>query len=94
MHGELVAVSLLTQLCASSMPEAQIVELLQLYQRIGLPSTFEALGLTEGLDEVARRVAQTTVATSPYVGNFEIKVTEQVLSDAMLRADRLARSVQ
>ncbi|HMZ86709.1 MAG TPA: glycerol dehydrogenase [Giesbergeria sp.] len=94
LHGELVAVSLLTQLCASSMPEAQIVELLQLYQRIGLPSTFEALGLTEVLDEVARRVAQTTVATSPYVGNFEIKVTEQVLSDAMLRADRLARSVQ
>ncbi|MFT3803202.1 MAG: glycerol dehydrogenase [Burkholderiaceae bacterium] len=92
LHGEQVAVGLLIQLCAGATPEVPPEELIAFYRSIGLPCSLRDLGCTRPLDEVLPAIVERTVRTSPYIGNFEVEVTESVLADAVLRADRLARA--
>ncbi|MCU0870527.1 MAG: glycerol dehydrogenase [Burkholderiales bacterium] len=95
LHGEQVAVGLLVQLCAMPAPDADIDvdDLIRWYRAIGLPATLHDLGLADPVDAVADLVAQRTVATAPYIGNFECPVTAPMLADAIRTAQRRVDAV-
>ena len=87
LHGEQVAVGLLIQLQADAAPGIDVLDLRRFYDRIGLPSTLLALGLTEPLESVAPMIVECVLRTAPYIGNFRSVLTQQhLLASLMLAA--------
>lgn len=84
LHGELVALGTLTQLAAGQRDAEEIAELRVFFERINLPTSFAALGVTEEKD--LTRIAEVSL-TAPYAGNYLRPLEPHDLVAAMRRLD-------
>ena len=80
LHGEMVALGTLTQLAAGQGSADEIAELTGFFDRIGLPTTFSAFGITQQAD--FQRMAEISL-TAPYAANFQRPLSADDLVAAM-----------
>ncbi|WP_417767369.1 glycerol dehydrogenase [Stappia sp.] len=84
LHGEMVALGTLTQLAAGQGSKEEIEELTAFFERMGLPVSFEAFGLTEKADFL--KMAEISL-TAPYAGNYMRQLRPEDLVTAMRALD-------
>jgi glycerol dehydrogenase len=93
-HGEKVNFGVLTQLLLEGKPDGEIEDFLAFSRRLGLPVTFESLGLPEPDAETLETVARAAAATEPYAETIHnaFDVTWRDVRDAMVAADEAGRA--
>lgn len=84
LHGEMVALGTLTQLAAGQGSAWEIADLAAFLGRIGLPTSFAGLGVTEDAD--FRRMADVAL-TAPYATNYARPLAAEDLVAAMRSLD-------
>ncbi len=67
LHGEMVALGTLTQLAAGQGTREEVAALAAYFQRLGLPTSFAAFGITDEADFV--RMAEPSL-TAPYAAHY------------------------
>ena len=91
LHGEMVAMGLLTQLMIENQ-EAEARQVAAFFARVGLPIHLEQLSLSphdKGVLDTVMEVAM----LFPYVGNEPFTVTAETLLAASLQADALGKDI-
>lgn len=84
LHGEMVALGTLTQLAAGQGTCKEIRELSAFFEGLGLPTSFEAFGITE--DAALKRMAEVALS-APYASNYQKKLDVGDLMRAMRMLD-------
>lgn len=84
-HGEKVAFGTITQLVMEDAPELE--DVLDFCASVGLPMTFEQLGVTDKSYERVLEVAKLACAPNDTLGNMPFAVTPELVANAMLAAD-------
>ncbi len=84
LHGEMVALGTLTQLAAGQGTRKEIRELSAFFEGLGLPTSFEAFGITE--DAALKRMAEVALS-APYASNYQKKLDVGDLMRAMRMLD-------
>jgi len=92
-HGELVHFGTCVQLVLEGRPRDLIHDVFTFGHEIGLPETFEEIGLKEIEDEDLWKVAEKTAAISETIHKMAIEVTPQKVFDAMKVADGIGKTV-
>lgn len=92
-HGEKVAFGTLTQLVLENADESEIHAVLSFCRSVGLPTTFADLGLQGVTREELMRVAEAACAPTDTMGNMPFPVTAEMVADALLAADAIARAL-
>ena len=90
-HGEKVNFGTLTQLVLENMPIEDLEDILDWMTDIGLPVTFEELGITDTSREHLIPVAEAACAESDTIHNLPFEVNPEMVYNAMLAADRFGR---
>ncbi len=90
-HGEKVAFGTIAQLVLENAAPEEIEQVIEFCQSLGLPTTLEELGITEGVEEKIREVAAATCAEGETIHNFPYVVTPEMVFNAILLADRLGQ---
>ena len=90
-HGEKVNFGTLTQLVLENIPLDDLGELLDWMTEIGLPVTFEQLGITDTSREHLLPAAEAACAENDTIGNLPFPVDAEKVYNAMLAADRFGR---
>tara|TARA_R110001583_G_scaffold96582_2_gene240929 strand:- start:894 stop:2051 length:1158 start_codon:yes stop_codon:yes gene_type:complete len=86
MHGEMVAVGLVTQLMMEN-NFGEYERVVKLFREIGLPCTYSDLGLNlESGDEAIRKVIESAFDL-PFIHNQPFKMTPENLRQAMVNVD-------
>lgn len=91
LHGEKVAFGTRVQLILEDAPQEEQTAVLNLCRNVGLPVTLSELGITQGVEEKARQVAQASCQPDNPMHNMPGKITPQQVFDAILLADELGR---
>ena len=92
-HGEKVNFGTLTQLVLENMDEDDLLELIDWMVTVGLPVTFEELGITDTSREHLRPAAEAACADNDTLHNLPFDVDADRVIDAMLAADAYGRAV-
>ena len=92
LHGEMVAMGVLTQLVLEEWLE-EAERAARFFRAIGLPVCLEQLGLSPQSSSELESVVQSALAF-PFITNMPIEVTADNLGAAVLGADKLGRSLQ
>ena len=92
MHGEKVAFGLISQLMLESQPQLVVDEVLAFSESVGLPITFEQVGIGNPSQELLERVAKRATAPGETIHNEPIAVTPECVMEAMRAADSVAIS--
>lgn len=92
LHGEKVAFGTLTQMVLENREESEILEVIAFCQEVGLPTTFEELGIPEVTREDLEKVASLANAKDDTMGNMPFEVTDDAIVGAMYVVDELARA--
>lgn len=92
LHGEVVAFGILVQLIIEGRPLEEITEIYEFFDAVGLPSTFEMLGIGDASEEDIMKVAEESLKSYWDVEPFP--VTAQAVYDAIVMADILGRKYQ
>lgn len=87
MHGEKVAFGLVAQLMLESQPETIIQEVLAFSSAVGLPTTFADIGIGDPAQDLLRTIAERATAPGETIHNEPIKVTPEMVVDALQAAD-------
>lgn len=87
LHGEVVAFGILVQLIIEGRPEEEIKEIYDFFKAVGLPATFEDLGIKDVTSEEIMKVAEESLKSYWDVEPFP--VTAQKIYDAIVMADIL-----
>ena len=90
-HGEKVAFGTLTQLVLENADEDLIDEVVTFCMDVGLPTTFEDLGITEVDPAALMEAATAAAAPTDTLGNEPVEITPQKVYDAMIAADAIGR---
>ena len=90
-HGEKVNFGTLTQLVLENMPIEDLEDILDWMTDIGLPVTFEELGITDTSREHLMPVAVAACAENDTIHNLPFEVDPEKVYNAMLAADRFGR---
>jgi glycerol dehydrogenase len=90
-HGELVHFGTCVQLVLEDRQSDLIHEVFTLGHQIGLPETFEEIGLKEITDEDIWKVAEKTTNETETIHKMAIEVTPQRVFDAMKTVDQIGR---
>ncbi|QGH61346.1 iron-containing alcohol dehydrogenase [Serratia proteamaculans] len=90
-HGEKVTFGTLTQLVLQNSSEAQINEVLDFCVSIGLPVTFEELGIKHNVKEKMRVVAEKSCSPGETIFNMPFTVDADSVYSALLIANQLGR---
>lgn len=94
-HGEKVAFGTLTQLVLENADTDLLEEVIFFCQEVGLPTTFEEMGIEELTDEVKAELMQAAINASDPVGdtlgNEPVVITPEKVYAAMIGADALGR---
>ena len=85
MHGEMVALGTLVQLCAGQGDSDEIASLRAFFAELGLPVSLAALGVREDVDRY--RIADVSLL-APYAGNYFKSLEAADMVSAMRRLDR------
>lgn len=91
LHGEMVAIGLLTQLSLEGKAE-EAREVAAFFARVGLPVHLGQLSLSSDDEPALRRVVEVAL-TIPIIANEPFEVTPDSLRAAMLEADTLGMEV-
>ena len=89
LHGEVVAFGVLVQLIVEGAPKAEIDEMYDFFNAVGLPTTFADLGIPEVTDEEIMKVAECSMHSYWDVEPFT--VNPQMVFDCIKMADVLGR---
>jgi glycerol dehydrogenase len=87
MHGEKVAFGLLAQLMLESQPSSVVEEVLAFSRSVGLPTTFEEVGMANPSQELLESIAVRATAPGETIHNEPIPITPELVLDAMRAAD-------
>ncbi|NQU57633.1 MAG: glycerol dehydrogenase [Rhodospirillales bacterium] len=91
LHGEEVAVGLLTQLVLEGHDDAFINDMLAFYEAIGLPSTLQQLGLADVTDAHLKAIADFAARPQSRIHNMAMPINAGMLKDALNRANSMAK---
>jgi glycerol dehydrogenase len=91
LHGELVAMGLMTQLQLEQRPE-EALRVATFFAEVGLPTHFDQIGMTADQADDLQEVAIATM-DFPFLGNLGFEVTAQQVHQAMLAAHQLGAEV-
>ena len=91
-HGEKVNFGTLTQLVLENIPEEELSDILDWMTAVGLPVTFEELGITDTSREHLMPVAEAACAADDTLHNMPFEVTPEIVYNAMLAADAYGRA--
>ncbi len=87
MHGEKVAFGLLAQLMLESQPSPVVGEVLAFSRSVGLPTTFEDVGVANPSQEILETIAVRATAPGETIHNEPMPVTPKLVVEAMRAAD-------
>lgn len=87
LHGEVVAFGVLVQLIVEGAPSEELDELYDFFHTVGLPSTFEDLGIKGATREDIMKVAETSMHSYWDVEPFT--VNPQMIFDGIMMANTL-----
>ena len=87
LHGEVVAFGILVQLIVEGAPAEEIEEMYDFFEAVGLPTTFEDLGIADATDEDIMRVAEASMHSYWDVEPFT--VNPQMVFDGIQMANIL-----
>lgn len=90
-HGEKVAFGTLTQLVLENADEDLLDEVISFCMEVGLPTTFEDLGIDKVSEEKLMEAATAAAAPTDTLGNEPIEITPEKVYAAMVGADALGR---
>ena len=90
-HGEKVAFGTITQLVLENVDEEELEEVIFFCIDVGLPVTFEELGIGNVTDEELRKVALTATAEGDTIHNLPFPVTVDSVVAALKAADAYGR---
>jgi glycerol dehydrogenase len=95
MHGEKVGFGIITQLCLDDELEvARKYEIIDFEIRLGLPVTFQELGLIDVTRERFEEIGQVCAGPGSLCTNHPFPVTAVDVVDAMIAADALGQARQ
>jgi len=94
MHGEKVAFGVIVQLMLESQPGAVVDEVLAFSTSVGLPVTFEGIGMKEPGSEVLNRIAQRATAPGETIHNEPFPVTPEAVVEALRAANKAGERFQ
>lgn len=89
LHGEKVAFGTLSQLVLENRPMDELHTMIQFCKKLGLPTTFKALGIDQVGDEKLMRAAAASCAENDTMCNMPFEVTPEAVLSAMKVADAL-----
>lgn len=89
LHGEVVAFGCLVQLIVEGAPTAEIDQLYDFFNAVGLPTTFADLGIAEATDEDIMKVAEASMHSYWDVEPFT--VNPRMVFDGIKMADALGK---
>ncbi len=92
LHGEKVAFGTLTQLILEDRDTDLIEGVIGFMLTVGLPVTFEGIGLLDVTRDDLRRAADAAVKEGETIHNEPFKVTAEDVMDAMIMANALGHS--
>lgn len=92
MHGEKVAFGLLAQLMLESQPSSVVEEVLAFSRSVGLPTTFEEVGIANPSDELLKAIAARATVPGETIHNEPMPVTAKMVVEAMRAADAAGAS--
>ena len=90
-HGEKVNFGTLTQLVLENTPEDELSDILSWMVEIGLPVTFEELGITDTGKEHLMPAAFAACSDDDTLHNLPVEVSPEIVYNAMLAADAFGR---
>lgn len=90
-HGEKVAFGTITQLVLENAPIDEIYEVIEFCQLLGLPTTFNDLGMSQTTPEQLMAVAVASCAEEDTIHNMPFEVTPESVYSAMLVANQLGQ---
>lgn len=90
-HGEKVAFGTLTQMVLENRPEEDILEVIYFCQEIGLPTTFEELGIPNIKKEELEEAAKLANDKDDTMGNMPFEVQDGDIVGAMFVVNELAK---
>ena len=93
MHGEKVAFGLLTQLMLESQSQATINEVIAFSKSVGLPTTFDEIGIPHPSLEILQTIATRATLPGETIHNEPMPVTAAMVVEAMRAADAAGRTL-
>ena len=90
LHGEEVAVGLITQFVLEGRDDAFIFDMLDFYKKVGLPNSLRALGLTEPKSEKISIIAKFASKEKGRTRNMHCEISEEIVYNAICRAEALS----
>ncbi|MDT4943865.1 MAG: glycerol dehydrogenase [Pseudonocardiales bacterium] len=88
-HGLHVAWGLLVQLAAEGRSDVEVLEVVSLLRRLGLPTRLGELSLPDAAPEEIEAIARLTM-TAPHVANMPVPMDESAIVVAVRRVEALA----
>lgn len=88
LHGLQVAYGLLVQWVLEARPESELDELMQFYQRIGLPRSLRELGLVQEVTPAVLDAVSAPTLAAPHTRNFPRALTADNFKSAMLMLEQ------
>ncbi|MFP4662397.1 MAG: glycerol dehydrogenase [Halanaerobiales bacterium] len=90
-HGQKVAFSTIVQLILEDRPTDLIYEVIHFCKEVGLPITFQELGLEDVSRDEIMKVAEASVIEDETIHNLPFKVTADMVCDAIFAANQLGK---
>ena len=90
-HGEKVAFGTIAQLVLENVSEEDLEDIILFCIDVGLPVTFEELGIKDVTDEELRKVAEAACAENDTIHNLPFEVTVDSVVSALKAADAYGR---
>ena len=91
LHGEKVAVGVITQLVLENAPVEELEEVLKFCVSVGLPVTLKEIGITDPSEEKILRVAEVACAPTDTAVNMPFEINAQMVKNAIFAADALGK---
>jgi glycerol dehydrogenase len=92
MHGEKVAFGLIAQLMLESQPKSVVEEVLAFSNSVGLPTTFDDIGIGNPSQELLEMVTKWAAAAGETIHNEPLSVTPALVLESMRAADSAGTS--
>ena len=90
-HGEKVAFGIIVQLVLEEAPFAEIREVLNFMESVGLPTTLAKLGIVDVKEEELRKVAEAACVPTQSTKNVRAHITADEVYTAIMMADEMGR---
>jgi glycerol dehydrogenase len=94
MHGEKVAIGVLSQLMLESQPQSVIDEELSFSAEVGLPLAFADIGMRDPSAEILKQIGQRSTAPGETIHNEPFTVSSEAVVEALRAANSAGEQFQ